>query len=168
LQIELRENHVEFGLFEDRESAPFTFSCRGCEAVVLHEHMSLFEVCLNDLPSFDYDLFKGQELDSVKVEPNIIKDEPCAVYEGYLTDCCGFLTQILSMPPLNGVENELDMDVEFDFCESRPSDGDRPTITVFMNPAVWKFFMVKKDLKPKSLRWYLLLQEFEFEVFDKG
>jgi len=28
--------------------------------------------------------------------------------------------------------------------------------------------MVKKDLRPKLLRWYLLVQEFNFEDRDKG
>ena len=128
-----------FGLFKDCESLPYTFSCYGCEEVVLDEYVNLLDVCPNDPPSFDYDLFEGHELDSVKVEPlppNNIKDEPYAIDEGYLSVCCRFMTLILSMPPLNGVENDFDMDVEFDFYQGELSNGAHPIIIVFMDPAL--------------------------------
>ena len=67
---------------------------------------------------------------------SIIKDELYAVDRGYLSYCCRFVTLILSMPPLNGVKNEFDMEVEFDFCEGGPSNGARPIIIVFINPAL--------------------------------
>jgi len=69
LTFDVGENHLEFGLFKDCESSPSTFSCYGCEAVVLDEHVNLLHVCPNDPPSFDYDLFEGQRLDSMKAEP---------------------------------------------------------------------------------------------------
>ena len=72
------------------------------------------------------------------------------------------------MPPLNGIEYEFDMDVEFVFCESGSSDGALPTIIVLMNLALWKFFMLKNDLSSESLRWSFVLQEFHFEGHDKG
>jgi len=53
------ENHVEFGLFKDYESFPFTFSYCGSEATVLDEHVNLLAVCPKDPPSFDYDLLEG-------------------------------------------------------------------------------------------------------------
>jgi len=53
------------------------------------------------------------------------------------------------------------------FVRGRSSNGARPKIIVYMDHALWKFFMLKNELNRKSLRWLLLLQEFEFEVFDQ-
>jgi len=47
--------------------------------------MHLIDMTQNDTPSFDYDLFKGQGLDSVQVAPfpsSIVKVEPYAIDEG--------------------------------------------------------------------------------------
>ena len=125
----------------------------------------------NDPPIVVCDLSKGQGLDSMKVKPlplSIIKDEPDAVNEDYLSYCCIFVTLMLFMPPMSGIERKLDMEVEFDFWEGGPSDRARPNIVVQMDRIIWKFFILKKNLNPESLRWFLLLQEFEFEVFEKG
>ena len=89
----------------------------------------------------------------MKVEPlpiSIVKDEPDAVNENYLSYCCRFVTLMLFMPPMSGIES--DMEVEFDFCASGRSDGVHPKIVMYMDRVVWKFFMLKKDLNPKSLR----------------
>ena len=75
---------------------------------------------------------------------------------------------MLSIPPLSGVGHGIDMDIEFDFCKDGSSNVAGPTIIVYMDHALWKFLMMKKDLNPESLRWYLLLREFDFEVRDKG
>jgi len=64
---------------------------------------------------------------------------------------------MLFVPPLSGVEHDMDMEIEFDFCEGGPSDGAHPKISVYMDLAAWQFFMLKKDLHPESLRWFLLL-----------
>jgi len=114
--------------------------------VVLDEHVNLLNVSTNDPPNFDYALFEGQGLDSVKLRPlppGIINHEPYIVDKGYLSDCCRFVILMLSMPPLNGVENEFDyfdMEIEFNYCESGLSNGASPTIIVFMDLAIWKFF----------------------------
>jgi len=155
MTFDVGENHAEFGLFKDCESSPFNFSRCGCEAFVLHEHVNLLDVCPNDPSSFNYDLFRHQGLDSVKVEPLppcTIKDEPYAVDEGYLSDCYGFVTLIFSMPTLNGAKNEFDMDDEFDFRKGRPSDGTRATIIAFIDSTLWKFSKLKKDLNSKSFK----------------
>ena len=64
------------------------------------------------------------------------------------------------------VDCDMDVDIEIAF-EGGKSDGAHPRISLFMNPLML-FFMWKKDLNPKSLRWYLLLQQFDFEVHNKG
>ena len=64
--------------------------------------------------SFDCVLFKGSGLDDVTVDslpPSIVEDEPYAIDEGYLSNCYGFMTLLMSMPPMRGGEHELDEDV---------------------------------------------------------
>ncbi|MDD0213404.1 hypothetical protein PSY81_23705, partial [Shigella flexneri] len=40
-------------------------------------------------------------------------------------------------------------------------------MTVFTDHSAIKYLMVKKDAKPRLIRWVLLLQEFDVEVQDK-
>jgi len=79
-----------------------------------------------------------------------------------------FVNLILFIPPLNGIQKEFDVDIEFDFKEVGLSEGALPKFVLYIDRALWKFFLLNKDLNLESLRWYLLLQEFEFEVHDKG
>jgi len=68
----------------------------------------------------------------------------------------------MSTPPKDGIA--CDVDVKFDVVfEGRPSDGAHPRIVVFIDPTLWKYYMQKMDLNPESLRWFLLLQQFNFE-----
>jgi len=78
------------------------------------------------------------------------------------------MTLLLFSPALSGVECNMDMKIEFEFREGAPSDAACAKIIVYMDPAAWQFFMLKKDLHSESLRWFLLLQEFEFEASEKG
>jgi len=162
------EKHVEFDLFKDFESSPSTFSCCGCEVVDSSEPVSMLELMQNDHSSFYCALFEGYGLDGVMVNslpPSIIKDDPHAVDEGYLSNLCRFVSLMMSMPPMDGIGCDVDMEFDVVFGGG-PSDGAHPRISVFIDPALWKYFMLKKDLNPKSLRWYLLLQQFNFEVCD--
>jgi len=68
------------------------------------------------------------------------------------------------MPPMRGGAHELDGDVEFGFG---PFDSDGPRMTVLLDPSLWRTLMLKKDLNPETLRWFLLLRQFNFEVQDK-
>ena len=43
-----------------------------------------------------------------------------------------------------------------------------PRMIVFVDPKLWTYLMLKKDLNPESLKWFFLLQQFEFEVRYKG
>ena len=60
---------------------------------------------------------------------------------------------------------EIDLDVEFEFG---PHDGDEPKMTVLLDPSLWRTLRSQKDFNPELLRWFLLLQQFEFEVRNKG
>jgi len=163
-------HHTEFSLFEDFESSPSTFSCRGCEVVVYNEPMSMLDMISNDPSNFNCTLFEGSGLDGVTVDslpPSIIEDKPCAVDEGYLSGLCRFVTLMMSMPPVEGVEYDVDVDINVEF-EGGPSDDAYPRIIVIMDLALWKYFRLKKDLNPESLRWFLLIQQFNFEVRNKG
>jgi len=136
LTFDVGEHHVEFGLFKDFESSPSTFSCCGCEVVDSNELVSMIEMSQNDPSSFDCTLFKGSGLDNVKVDsfpPSIVETKSCAVDEGYVSACCRFFTLWMSMPPMGGGVNELDLDVEFDFG---PYDGDGPKMIVFQDPSL--------------------------------
>jgi len=129
------------------------------------------DITPNDPPIVDYDLFESQELDSVNVEPlplSIIKEKPHSFYEGYLSYYHRYITLPLAMAPLSGANHDMDVEVELDFYEGGLSNGAFPKIIMYMDSALRKFFMLKKDLTAESLRWFLPLQEFEFGVCDKG
>ena len=72
---------------------------------------------MNDPSSISCTLFEGLGLDNGKEDsfpPNIVETEPCAVDEGYLSECCRFITFWMSMPPVSGgVQEEVDVDMEF-------------------------------------------------------
>ena len=40
-------------------------------------------------------------------------------------------------------------------------------VIVYTDHAALKFFLNKKDAKPRLIRWVLLLQEFDIEIKDK-
>ena len=40
-------------------------------------------------------------------------------------------------------------------------------VIVYANHASLRYLMSKKDVKPRLIRWVLLLQEFDFEVNNK-
>jgi len=73
---------------------------------------------------------------------------------------------LTSLPPLVGVRSDFHLGVEFG-CDGGSSDGVLYKIIMYMDCATWRYLMLKKDLHPIYLRWFPLLQEFEFEVRDK-
>jgi len=136
----------------------------------LDEPVNILDMSSSDPSHFDCTLFKGYGLDGVTMDffpSSIVEDEPYAIDETYLSFCYRFTILLMSMPSMSGGEHELDVDVEIDF-EGGPSDGAHHRIIMLMDPELWKFFILKKDLNPESLMWFLLLQQFEFEVRDKG
>jgi len=88
---------------------------------------------------------------------SVVKGKPCTVDEGYLSDLCRFMILMMFMLPMSGVECNMDVEIEIEF-EGGPSDGADLRIILLMDPTLWKYFMLRKDLNPESLRWYLLLQ----------
>ena len=50
---------------------------------------------------------------------------------------------------------------------SEPPDGVHYKIILYTNRAIWLYLMLKSNFHPDYLRWYLLLQEFNFVVHDK-
>jgi len=105
----------------------------------------------------DYSLFKGQGLDHVKVNSlpaSIIEDGPYAINEGYLSDflqVCD-LDDVYASHGWRRIDVDVDIDVVF---EGEPFDGAHPRMIVVMDPALWGPFMLKKDLNPETLRWFL-------------
>ena len=41
------------------------------------------------------------------------------------------------------------------------------TVTLYMDRAAIQYLMIKKEAKPRLIRWVLLLQEFDMEIKDK-
>jgi len=168
LTFDVGEHHAEFGLFENLEASSATFSCCGCETVESNEPKNLPDTNLNDPSSISCALFEGHGLDNGKEDsfpPNIVETEPCAVDEGYLSECYRFITFWMSILPVNGGLQEEVEDMKFEFG---PYDGDRPKMRVNIDPKLWKLLRSKKDLNPELLRWFLLLWQFYVEIVDKG
>ena len=71
----------------------------------------------NDPQHIACESFKGQGLDHVNMDlveplpPDIVKDEPNAFNEDYLSHCCRFTQSIVSLPPLSCFEIDVDMDL---------------------------------------------------------
>jgi len=158
---------VVFGLF-NYEKPCTTFSCCGCDIIDSNELVDLPNLTLNDPSSFSCPLFEGIGLDDGEVDsfpPRTVETKLYVVDEGYLSAFSRFTSLWMSMPPMSGGVEEIDLDVEFEFG---PYDGDRPKISVLLDPSLWRTLRSKKDLNPELLRWFILLQQFEFEVQDKG
>jgi len=66
---------------------------------------------------------------------------------------------------MSGGLPELDLDIDHEFG---PFDGDGPRMTVLLDSTLWRALRSKKDLNPETLRWFLILHQFNFEVVDKG
>ena len=131
------------------------------------EPVNMLDIPLNDPYSFDCSLFDGSRLDGITVDSlplSIIKDEPYAVDEGYLSSCCKFVTLWMSMPSMSGGVPELDVDFGLEFG---PFDGDGPRMIVLLDPSLWRTLM-STDLNLETLRWFLLTHQFDFKVHDKG
>jgi len=99
-------HHAKFGLFKDHKSSLSSFSCWGCDVIVFDKSMELIDRSINHPLVFYYESFEGHRLDCVKVNlvenlpPNIVKDEPYAFDESYLSNWCSFVQMMLSIPSL--------------------------------------------------------------------
>jgi len=69
------------------------------------------------------------------------------------------------LPPIGGVNFNFDADIEF---SSGLSNGAHFRIIFYVYSAMCGYLMMKKELRPEYLRWHLQVQEFDFEVCDKG
>jgi len=168
LTFDVGKHHAEFGLFKDFEPSPSTHSYYGREVFDSNEPMSMLDMTLNDPFSFDCTLFDGSGLDGVMVDPlppSIIEDKLYAIDEGYVSDCCNFVTLMMSMPLRSGGVPNFEVDVELKFG---PFDGNGTTMTMLLDLSLQRTIISKKDLNLKILRWVLLMHQSDFEVLDKG
>ena len=53
-----------------------------------------------------------------------------------MRDCCTFMILMLSIPPLRRVKDDIDMEVNIDFCKGNQSNGARPVMIVHMKCAL--------------------------------
>ena len=127
------EHHVEFGIFDDLQPTSM-FACCGVEIAKSDEPVVLYDSNLNDPSSFSCVSFEGLGLDNDKedsIPPTIVETEPYAVDEGYLNECCRFMILWMSIPPMGGGLEEVDMEMKFDFG-SFADDG--PKMRVALDP----------------------------------
>jgi len=91
---------------------------------------------LTEPSSFNCTLFEGTGLDGVTVDslpPSIIQDNPYVIDEGCVSECCRFITLLISMPPMSGRAPEIDVDFRLEFG---PFDGNEPRMTVLLDPSL--------------------------------
>ena len=72
------------------------------------------------------------------------------------------------LPHLGNVKNYFQLRVECGCCDRGPSDGVYYKIVVYADCTTCHYLMLKNYFNPIYLRWVILLQEFEFDVHDKG
>ena len=72
----------------------------------------------------------------------------------------------MSMPPMDDIEYDVDVDID-DLFEGEPSDGAHPRIIVFMDPTLWRHFMLKNDLNPETLRWFFFFNSLTLRFLTK-
>jgi len=152
LTFDVGECHTEFGLFKDFDLSHCTLPYCGCEVLDSDVSVKILDMTLNDLFSVDCAFFECSGLDDVTMDslpPSIIEDKPYAVDESYVSDCCRFITLLMSVPPMSGDVPEIDVAFRLEF---RPFDGNVPRMTVLLDPSLWSTLMLKKDLNPEILR----------------
>ena len=92
--------------------------------------MKIVNFCPNDPRMLNRKCCEGHGLDFAKVDlfknltSSIINDNPYAFDEGYLSDYCRFSQVLLSLPTMDDVKNNLDLEVKnVFFCDSGLSDA---------------------------------------------
>ena len=75
------------------------------------------------------------------------------------------MTLWMSIPPMSGGLDEVDVEPEIDFG---PFTDDGPKMRVALNPKLWAMLRMKKDLTPELLRWFLQQTQFNLKIDDKG
>jgi len=94
--------------------------------VLSNEVVQFDDLCPNDPQLLDYVSMEDLGLGYAKAElvgnspPSMLKDEPYVVNEGSMSGYCRFTRELLSFPPLGGVEYDLDLGVKF---SNGPLDG---------------------------------------------
>jgi len=83
------------------------------------------------------------------VPPRVTKDKPYATNEVSMSYYCRFAQMLLFLPPIDDIEYDFDLGVEFG---SGLSNGVHYKLVLYMNRAIWRYLMMKKDLHPELLR----------------
>ena len=114
---------------------------------------------------------EGLDLDYARVEfnapmpPSVTRGEPYATNEVSMSNYCRFAQVGAVSVSVNDIKCDFDLGVEFD---SGPYDGAHYKFVLSTDHASWRHLILKMDLYPELLRWYLLVQQFDFEARDKG
>ena len=83
------------------------------------------------------------------IPPSITEVKPSA-----FTEDSTFTYLLTSLPLIEGSNFDFDLGIEFG---NGSSDWAYLQIVLYTNPIIWLYLMMKKDLYPKYLRWYLQL-----------
>ena len=120
---------------------------------------------------FEYVMSEGLGLDFARVEfnkhapPSIVEDEPYGTNGNSVSDYCRLVQVVQSMPPIDDIRCDFDLGIKL---SSGPYNGSHYKLILYTDHIKWCHLVLKKDLHLELLRWYLLVQEFDFEVCDKG
>ena len=82
-----------------------------------------------------------------------------------MSDYYRFAQVVQSMPQIDDIEYDFNLGVEL---RSGSSDGANYKFILYTDHIKWSHLMVKNDLHPELLRWYLLVHNFDFEVRNKS
>ena len=96
---------------------------------------------------------------------SIVEDETYATNEVSMSNYCRFAQVAQSVPRVDDIEYEFDLGVEL---RSDMSNGAHYKFIMYKDQVKWSYLMAKKDLHSKLLKTYLLVNNFDFEVRDKG
>jgi len=103
----------------------------------LHADPFVFECVMSEGLGIDY----ARAEFNVRAPPSVIKDEPYATNEVSMSDYSMFVRVVQPMPPVDDIECNFDLGVEF---SSGSSDGAHYKFFLYADHADWSHLMVKK------------------------
>ena len=104
-----------------------------------------------DSSDFDWIYTKDPDWGYVKVEfaarmtHSILDVETYASNESFMSDYCRFAQLVLSLPPIEVVNLDFDLGIEYD--NSGSSDGARYLFILYADSTLWGNLMMKKNSK---------------------
>jgi len=123
---------------------------------------------------FEFDWISTWDFDQGYVNMELAAPTPPSIPEVYayasnessMSDYCRFTEVTLSLPPMKGVNLDFDLGIEHD--DSGPCDGALYRFIVYAHNSLLHHLMMKKDIQPEFVRWYLQLKDSDFVACTKN